>query len=268
MSRTLSRSEWVRKRKMKKLCLSAFAIFLLIVIFILSYFFIGNLLSKGFTSEDTQTVRNVSIVDNTLSNGVKIQSKFLSPNDFSRPQDELVTITGIVIHYTGNPGTSAEANRNYFESLATSEATSASSHYVIGLEGEIIQCVPLTEIAYATKERNFDTISIECCHEDETGEFNELTYQSLISLVATLCLEFDLSNEDVIRHYDVTEKPCPLYYVEHEDAWLQMKSDIADKVKQIEKTEELEAEKLEAEELVAEELEAEEIDAEESNETN
>ena len=35
-----------------------------------------------------------------------------------------------------------------------------------------------------------------------------------------------VQSDDVIRHYDVTEKLCPLYYVEHEDAWIQMKADI------------------------------------------
>lgn len=29
----------------------------------------------------------------------------------------------------------------------------------------------------------------------------------------------DVSPKDVIRHYDVTGKECPKYYVEHEDAW-------------------------------------------------
>ena len=29
------------------------------------------------------------------------------------------------------------------------------------------------------------------------------------------------------RHYDVTGKNCPKYYVENPDAWIQMKSDIA-----------------------------------------
>ena len=36
----------------------------------------------------------------------------------------------------------------------------------------------------------------------------------------------NISADQVIRHYDVTEKLCPLYYVEHEDAWIQMKADI------------------------------------------
>ena len=34
--------------------------------------------------------------------------------------------------------------------------------------------------------------------------------------------------DDVIRHYDVTGKNCPKYYVEHEDAWKQFKVDVAD----------------------------------------
>lgn len=32
-------------------------------------------------------------------------------------------------------------------------------------------------------------------------------------------VEFDVSPDDVIRHYDVTGKNCPKYYVEHEDEW-------------------------------------------------
>ena len=77
-----------------------------------------------------------------------VQQDLLSVNPYSRPGDELKSIRGVVIHYVGNPGTSAQANRNYFESLsAGTDGTYASSHFVVGLEGEVIQCVPLTEIA-------------------------------------------------------------------------------------------------------------------------
>jgi len=103
--------------------------------------------------------------------------------------------------------------------LAIKHTTKASSHYIIGIEGEIIQCLPLTEQSYASNSRNIDTISIECCHPDETGQFDEATYASLVALTAALCTEYDLEKEDIIRHYDITEKLCPLYYVEHEDAW-------------------------------------------------
>ena len=98
---------------------------------------------------------------------------------------------------------------------------------MIGLEGQIVQCIPLNEIAYASNGRNYDTISIECCHPDETGKFNEATYDSAVKLSAWLCVRFGLTSENVIRHYDVTGKNCPKYYVENPDAWIQMKSDIA-----------------------------------------
>ena len=102
----------------------------------------------------------------------------------------------------------------------------ASSHFVVGIEGEVVQCIPTSEWSYASNQRNFDTISIECCHPDDSGEFTDETYNSVVQLAGFLCKRFNLTSDDVIRHYDVTEKLCPLYYVEHEDAWIQMKADI------------------------------------------
>lgn len=150
----------------------------------------------------------------------------LTKNDYSRPGEENNEIKGIVIHYTANPGTTAAQNRSYFEGLKNSHITKASSHFIIGLEGEIIQCIPTNEVAYASNDRNFDTISIECCHPDETGEFDEETYESLVHLTAWLCGKFDLKPKDVMRHYDITGKLCPLYYVENEDKWDQFIEDV------------------------------------------
>lgn len=152
--------------------------------------------------------------------------QLLTPNPYSRPQTALEQIHGIVIHYTANPGTSAQQNRDYFEGLKDSQATSVSSHFVVGLEGEIIQCIPSSEIAYASNERNEDTLSIEVCHPDDTGEFTRESYDALVHLTAWLCGKFDLAVGNVIRHYDVKGKPCPLYYVEHEDAWKQFLLDV------------------------------------------
>ena len=70
-------------------------------------------------------------------------------------------------------------------------------------------------------------LPIECCHPDETGQFNTATYDSAVKLTAWLCTRFGLTSDQVIRHYDVTGKDCPKYYVENPDAWIQMKSDIA-----------------------------------------
>ena len=162
-----------------------------------------------------------------------VEQDYLTVNEWSRPGTELEQIDGVVIHYVGNPGTTAHANRNYFESLSSGvENTYASSHFIVGLEGEVIQCVPLTEIAYASNTRNGDTVSVEVCHPDETGEFSPGTYDRTVELTAWLCREFRLDpSQDVIRHYDVTGKECPRYYVEHPEAWDAFRADVASEMK-------------------------------------
>ena len=160
--------------------------------------------------------------------------ELLDVNEYSRPGISLEQINGIVIHYTANPGSTAQNNRDYFEGLKDSHETKVSSHFVVGIEGEIVQCIPSSEIAYASNSRNSDTLSIECCHTDETGEFTEATYTSLVRLTGWLCYRFNLTSEDVIRHYDVTGKICPKYYVDHPDAWEQFKADVGEQIKVVE----------------------------------
>lgn len=152
----------------------------------------------------------------------------LPVNEWSRPGDPLKRVRGIVLHYVGNPGTSAQANRNYFASLEDGElGVYASSHFIVGLEGEVVQCVPLTEIAYASNTRNGDTVSIEVCHPDEAGAYAPVTRERVVELTAWLCRAFRLDPEkDVIRHYDVTGKLCPRYYVEHPEAWAALLEDV------------------------------------------
>lgn len=152
----------------------------------------------------------------------------LDINSYSRPGILREKTNGIVIHYVGNPGSTAKQNRDYFEGLKDSKETKASAHFIVGLDGEIVQCIPSNEVAYASNNRNWDTIAIEVCHPDETGKFNEKTYQSLVKLAAWMANKYHIQNKNIIRHYDVTGKLCPKYYVEHEDAWEQLKKDIAD----------------------------------------
>jgi N-acetylmuramoyl-L-alanine amidase CwlA len=145
--------------------------------------------------------------------------QFLPINQFSRPGIKIKEVKGIVVHYVANPNSSASANRSYFEGLALTGTTYASSHFIIGLEGEVIQCVPLDEIAYASNQRNRDTISIEVCHPDASGRFTPQTYESLVRLVKWLCNEYHLNRSHVIRHHDVTGKNCPKFFVENPNEW-------------------------------------------------
>ena len=95
-----------------------------------------------------------------------------------------------------------------------------------------MQCIPLVEKAYAVVGRNDDSISIECCYVDEDGRFTEETYQSLVRLLAWLLGEYHLDEDDILRHYDCGGKLCPLYYVNHEDEWEQLRRDVADYIEE------------------------------------
>ncbi len=166
------------------------------------------------------------IVDKTEKKP-NIIKDFLTISEYNRPGTKLARVDNIFVHYTANPGTSAAQNRSYFESLGQTHERAASAHFIIGYEGEIIQCIPLEEEAYAVIERNVDSISIECCYIAEDGSFTQETYDSLIEMLAWLTDKYDLNPNDILRHYDCGGKKCPIYYVEHEDAWQKLLDDVA-----------------------------------------
>lgn len=152
---------------------------------------------------------------------------FLTISEYSRPGDPLGEVKNIFVHYTANPKTSAAQNRSYFENLKDNhDVRGASAHFIIGIEGEILQIVPLDEMAYAVQTRNGDSISIECCYKYDDGQFTQETYDSLVGLLAWLVDTYELEADDILRHYDCGGKKCPLYYVEHEDAWRILKQDV------------------------------------------
>ena len=163
----------------------------------------------------------------------EIDVQHLTVNEFSRPGIETKEIEYIVIHYLGNPQTTAQENHDYFESLKNDlDGVSMSANYVIGLEGEIIECVPPGEIAYASNQVNDCSISIENCHLEETGRFTVETYETCVHLTAWLVEEYQLEREDIIRHYDVTGKQCPLYYVQNPDKWEAFRDDVMEYIEE------------------------------------
>ena len=76
---------------------------------------------------------------------MQIKEMLLTPNEYSRPQIPLKSVKKVVLHYVGNPKSSAMANRNYFENQK-SGGRYVSSHYIVGLEGEILRCVTENEV--------------------------------------------------------------------------------------------------------------------------
>ncbi len=168
---------------------------------------------------------------------MEINKAYLTINQYSRPNIDMGTVKGVVIHWVANPNTRGIANRNYFEGLKVGKKNSkgdyiyGSSHYIVGLEGEVIAPIPETEVAYHASTANKDHIGIEVCHPDWGGKFSDATYQSLIELTADICKRYELDPlTAIIRHYDVTSKDCPRYYVKNPLSWEQLKKDVKGKI--------------------------------------
>jgi N-acetylmuramoyl-L-alanine amidase len=63
------------------------------------------------------------------------------------------------------------------------------------------------------------TLGIELCHPGADGKFTDETLASCRELVSSLLASYSLTKDDIWRHYDITEKICPKYFVEHTDDW-------------------------------------------------
>ncbi len=151
-----------------------------------------------------------------------VDKQIIAINGSGRRGEKLSGVKDIAIHYVGNPGTTAQQNHDFYDQ----PETTVSSHFLIGMDGDIIQCIPMDEKSSATNDRNLDTISIEVCHPDSTGKFTQESYDALVKLTAWLCDYCGIGRDHVIRHYDVTGKPCPLYFVDHPDLWEQFLADV------------------------------------------
>ena len=207
---------------------------MIFVLFLVGIFKLTGLVYRSIharkQSGEVSTLWQNTDEDALLENPVEkptITVNLLEPNRYSRPGTSLKKVKNIFVHYTANKGTSAVQNRSYFANLAETGERSASAHFIIGYDGEIIQCIPLEEEAYAVKGRNDDSVSIECCYLSEDGAFTASTYNSLVELLSWLCAEYGLTEQDILRHYDAGGKKCPVYYVEHEDEWEQLREDVA-----------------------------------------
>jgi N-acetylmuramoyl-L-alanine amidase len=178
---------------------------------------------------------------------MNIQRDVLTVNPFSRPGRSITGIRALVIHWTGNPGSTAKQNRDYFEYLKTQSlndpaARFASAHFIVGISGEVIQCIPAEEMAYHAGAKaytpkalgalghfpNLCTIGIELCHPGAEGRFSAETLGAAAELCALLCVQSGLNPlADIWTHHDITGKDCPKRFVERPEEFAEFKQGIA-----------------------------------------
>ena len=161
--------------------------------------------------------------------------RFMKINKYGRPGTKRSKTTKIAWHFTGQHDVSAKNTVSYFSNVVANgykvngRYIYASSHYVMGLEGEIYHIVPEREIAYTTNSANYYSIGIECATTGSDDHYTDKEYVSMVKLGAWLAQYYGLDpRTDFIRHTDVVGrayKLCPKYFVDHEDKWKQFKLD-------------------------------------------
>lgn len=193
--------------------------------------------------------------------GIKIIKDFIRRNIFSRPGVPMNEIKGLVVHWVAGPGATAKGVRNYFDSLADQDPNDdvddrfAATQLNIGIDGEVVQCMPLTEMAYHVGARKYTrralaelgaypnncTIGVEWCHPEWDGVFTKETYNTGVVLYAWLCKKYNLNPiDDIYMHYDVTGKECPRDWVRNPEKFEQFKKDVNAKLQAVNRKEERE----------------------------
>jgi len=146
----------------------------------------------------------------------------LITNKTSRPFRKN-TPTYLAVHWTANegPGSDADNNARYFQN----SGRAASAHYCVD-DHQIVRCVPEDEVAYsvgATRYTAFKAqhiggdnpnnhvISVEMCVNSD-GKFWSM-YSNTAHLCADILKRHGWGIDKLIRHYDVTGKVCPAFFV-------------------------------------------------------
>lgn len=195
---------------------------------------------------------------------IKITEKYLTKCMYTRPGTIRNDTMGVAIHYFGKPKQTAKGCWDYWENDIPMLNTKvpgtnkyASAQFIIGLEGEILQTMPMDEMAYHVGSSTIDPVSkriytdlarerfgkyaenptvlspnqvvigIECAHVDVNGNMTQATLDSLSWLVVRLLNDYGIANHDVYLHKDIVGwKDCHKYFVDNPLAWEKFKESL------------------------------------------
>lgn len=155
----------------------------------------------------------------------------------------------IVIHYTANVGDTAEANGEYFKD----PNRNASAHYfvddttVVKSVNDLTMAWAVGGVKYNDYKRtggakfygiatNHNSISIETCGIRVNGviKASDDTLDNVVILTRKLMKRYGIPASRVIRHFDVTGKYCPGYFIKSAGNikhWEKFKSRLVDEKK-------------------------------------
>lgn len=148
----------------------------------------------------------------------------------------------LVIHFTSNDNDTVQGNLDYY---ARTKNLQASAHFYVDRNG-VGQSVREGDTAYHCgaysykhpKCRNSNSIGIELCSrytgniqkdkKNNTVNFNQYYFEeavikNAVELTKELMAKYNIPEEKVIRHFDVTGKTCPAPFVIYEKQWQDFK---------------------------------------------
>ena len=168
--------------------------------------------------------------------GFKTKTKIANRKNYGSKRNTNV-IKFLVYHYTANDGDTDENNANYFHN----NVVKASAHRFVDDDSVTIS-VPDNYVAWSVGGglqgskghkyykicTNTNSISIEMCDTIRNGKYevSAKTRANAIALGKELIKKYGIKKEYVIRHFDVTGKLCPLYFVNDEKAWEDFKNEL------------------------------------------
>lgn len=147
---------------------------------------------------------------------------------------------------------SAMFNRNFFDSLKDNLQSPwggswfASTPYIVGLEGEVVQTMPDEEVHWHAGSETYtplaekyisdltgfgpnkSTIGVELCHPDLTGQFRNATIDAAIKLFSDVMYKYGIDSLRIFSHHDIVGwKDCPRWFVNHPEEFDDFKKDVA-----------------------------------------
>jgi N-acetylmuramoyl-L-alanine amidase len=181
--------------------------------------------TEGLEDEEFQVGADITKADDTVSEEVAGETKprehpkppvsreWTSTNYNSRKGTD---IDAIVLHHTG--GRTAASAASELTRKHEDPKKDVSAHYVIDKDGTIYQLVEDEYRAWHAggnldgQDCNNRSIGIEIVHEgDDDLEFTEAQYESLNKLIPYLKEEYDIPDENIVAHRQVSKlgKPDP-----------------------------------------------------------
>lgn len=175
---------------------------------------------------------------------LKIKERLANPGNYGGKRDKS-QIKYLILHYTANDGDHDEGNATYYKN----NVVKASAHYFVD-DDSITRSVPDDRVAWAVggkkwadcnktgggsmygKITNTNSLSVEMCDTKKDGTLmaTNATLDRTVDLCKALMHDYNITIDRVYRHFDVTGKYCPAYFMDV-NKWEQFKNRLVEQPK-------------------------------------